>query len=292
MNAVPTADDASPAVSKEQLAELNERKERAFLRKQEVGTKIAEKIRQIGEFRKARNDLTRQVREMKVQRDALNTQITERITQIKEMRPAEKPVVPRPQLTDAKGRPVRVRDLQRQVKILEEKMETVPMDFQAEQKMMKTIKALKKQIDQFDQAEGLSGDLAVKSREIDDLKKQANVLHAKVTKIAKDSQEYHERMIKLSAEIEELKKEEEGIYQEFLQHKQEYVKIAGEVRGAETEARQVRNAQREEERKARKEKDAQDQKTLQQRAKEAEEKMLKGEKLTTEDLLALQSMRD
>lgn len=276
---------------RDRLAQLNERKEAAFRRKQEIGALIADKIRQIGDYRKARNDLTRQVRELKKDRDVLNSQITAKIGEIKELRP-EKPAAPKPALTDARGRPVRARDLQRQIKALEEKIETVPMDFETEQKVMKSIKTMRKQLEQLDDSAGLTGELSEKSQEIDDLKKEANALHAKVTKLAKESQDYHEKMIGLSADIENLKKQEEEAYQDFLKHKQEYMQLSGEMREAQVEEKQERQAQREQERMSRKAKEAEDQKTLKQRAKEAQDKMLRGEKLTTEDLLALQSLKE
>ena len=292
---VPPAD---PAELRERLDELDRRKEAAFAKKSEIGSRIQERIHQIGEYRKTRNDLTTQVRELKKQRDALNTQITEKIAEIKAQRPQKPegqpavPVAPPKRLVDEKGRPMTVRDLQRKIQLLEEKLETVPMAFDAEQRATKQLKAMKKQLAEIEHAHGVSNELALKSREIDALKRDANALHAKVTKLAKESQEQHEKMLKLSEEIEALKVEEDAAYQEFLAHKQEYMAIAGDVKEQQVEARAARDAQRAQEREERKKKDAEDQKTLQQRAKEAEEKMLKGEKLTTEDLLAMQSVRD
>ncbi len=279
------------------LEELDRRKESAFSRKQEAGGKIQERIQKIGEYRKLRNDLTLQVRELKKQRDALNTQITTKITEIKASRPATKPetaapAAPPKRLVDEKGRPMSPRDFERKIQQLEEKLETIPMSFEAEQKTNKLIKLMKKQLDSIAQSHGVSNELSVKSREIDALKRDANALHAKVTKMAKESQEFHEKMLTLSAEIEALKTEEEGAYQEFLAHKQEYLLAAGDVREQQVEHRAARDAQRDQERSERKKKEAEEQKTLQQRAHEASEKMRKGEKLTTEDLLALQSVHN
>jgi len=286
----------SPDALREKLEELNVRKEAAFSRKQEAGGKIQERIQKIGEYRKLRNDLTLHVRELKKERDALNTQITAKITEIKAARPATPavaaPVAPPKRLVDEKGRPMSPRDLERKIQQLEEKLETIPMSFEAEQKTNKLIKAMKKQLDGVAQAHGVSAEISTKSREIDALKRDANALHAKVTKMAKESQEFHEKMLTLSAEIETLKTEEEGAYQEFLAHKQEYLLASGDVREQQVEQRAQRDAQRDQERQDRRKKEAEEQKTLQQRAHEASEKMRKGEKLTTEDLLALQSVHN
>ena len=287
-----TDETPRPDDQRTKLDDLAARKEAAFARKAEVGSRIQERIQQIGDYRKRRNDLTTQVRDLKKQRDELNTQITARIAEIKAQRPAKPEHVAPKRLVDEKGRPITPRDLQRKIVLLEERLETVPMDFAAEQRATKQLKAMKKQFADIEHAHGLSTDLAEKSREIDRLKREANALHAKVTKLARESQEYHERMLALSAEIEALKKDEEAAYQEFLARKQEFLALAGDVKEQQVEARAQRETQRAQERQERKRKDAEDQKTLQQRAQEAEEKMVRGEKLTTEDLLAMQSVKD
>lgn len=281
-----------PAQLKGQLERLNERKEEAFRRKQEISAKIAEKINQVSEYKKSRNDLTKQVRELKVERDKLNAEITTKITEIKASQPAKPEAPPAPLPVGPRGERLNPHEIGRQIKALEQKIETVPMSFDAEQKTMKMIKQLKKQMEQFQGAVAHRGELSAKSKEIDALKKQANALHAKVTQLAKQSQEHHEQLITLSKEIEDLKKQEETEYQSFLEAKQEYMTLSGDVREAQNEAKAQRHEARKEQEKAKKQKEAEDQKTLKERAKEAEDKMMRGEKLTTEDLLAMQSLKD
>jgi uncharacterized coiled-coil DUF342 family protein len=275
---------------KGKLDALNEKKEEAFRKKQEISGHIAEKIKQVAEYKKSRNDLTRSVRELKAERDKLNGEITAKITEIKAAQPKDAPRAPLP--TGPKGERLHPGELARQIKALEQKIETVPMAFDAEQKVMKQIKQLKKQLDAFDSARGQSAEMSAKSKEIDALKQQANTLHAKVTQMAKQSQEHHEKLIQLSKDIEELKKSEETVYQEFLAAKQEYMALSGDMKEAQSEVKAARQAERAEKDRAKKQKEAEDQKTLKERAREAEEKMARGEKLTTEDLLALQSVKD
>ena len=246
----------------------------------------------MSDYKKARNDLTRQVRELKVDRDKLNSEITTKITEIKASQP-EKPQTPAaPMPTGPKGERLNPHEIGRQIKALEQKIETIPMSFDAEQKTMKMIKQLKKQFDQFQGAMEVRGEMSAKSKEIDALKKSANALHAKVTVMAKQSQEHHEKLIQLSKDIEDLKKQEETFYQEFLTAKQEYMALSGDMKEVQNEMKATRSAERQEKEKQKKAKEAEDQKTLKQRANEAEEKMARGEKLNTEDLLALQSVKD
>jgi uncharacterized coiled-coil DUF342 family protein len=281
---------------RDELEQLNQRKEDAFRRKQELSAKIAEKIKQVGDFKKSRNDLTRQVRELKVDRDKLNTQITEKINEIKATMPKPEPgkeAPAMPQLpTGPKGERLSPHEVLRQIRLLEQKIETIPMSFESEQKTMKQIKQMKKQLAAFEAVRGHSTESREKSKEIDTLKADANALHAKVTMLAKQSQEHHEQLITLSKEIEELKAAEEAAYQEFLGAKQEYMAKSGDVREAQDEVRANRAAERKQQDADRRKKEAEDAKTLKERAKEAEDKMMRGEKLNTEDLLALQSVRD
>ena len=289
------ATQASALGLQEQLDVLNAKKEAAFTRKQEIGNKIAEKIHLINDQKAARNDLTRQVREMKVDRDKLNAEISAKIAELKALQPAKPdvPTTPAPSMpTGPHGERLHPREIERKMKLLEEKIETVPMSFEAEQKTMKEIKALKKQLGTFETAQGQSKELHAKSKEIDALKKQANTLHAKVTQLAKESQSYHEKLLNLSKEIEDLKAQEDAAQEEFFNAKKEFVSLAGDAKEVRSELQQARNVLREHKQKERKQKDAEDQKTLQQRADEARKKMMSGEKLTTEDLLAMQSVKD
>jgi len=271
--------------TKEQLDVLNQQKEDAFQKKQVLSNQIAEKIAIIGKHRQDRNTLTQQVRSLKKDRDKLNAQITEKIAEIKAARPMKKVELPK----DARGRVIRPAMLKARIDQLETKLETEPMSFQAEQKLTKEVKDLLRQYNEIRQASGLSGELKEKSILIDTLKHDANELHARVTEMAKQSQQHHETMLQLSKEIDELKKAEEIAYQEFLTHKEAYVKIAGDVKAEQTAVRRQKKSRASAEKKR---KDAEDQKTLQERAKEAEKKMKKGSKLTTEDLLALQSLKE
>lgn len=277
---------------KDRVSTLNDKKEAAYQKKQEIGTKIAEKIRLVNEYKKTRNDLTKQVRDMKVERDKLNTEISAKITELKALQP-EKKEEEQPHLPiGPKGERMHPMELRRRLKAIETKIETIPMSFDAEQKLMKEAKQIKKQLDALDSAHGKHGELVGKSKDIDKLKKQANALHANVTQLARESQEYHEKLVTLSKEIEDLKSQEDSLQDQFLSAKKEYLEATGDMREAQAELQAARAAIREHKEREKQQRMAEDKKTLQQRAKEAEEKMMKGEKLTTEDLLAMQSVRD
>jgi uncharacterized coiled-coil DUF342 family protein len=285
---------AETADLKERISSLNDRKEQAFQKKQELSTKIGEKIRLVNDHKKARNELTKQVRDLKEERDKLNTQISASIAELKELQPEKKEEpVPAPQISfGPRGEKIHPSELKRKIKAIEQKIETVPMSFDAEQKLMKQLKQMKKQVGNIETSAGKHSELVTKSKEIDKLKKSANALHAKVTQLAKQSQDYHEKIINLSKEIEDLKGQEDKLQEDFLGAKKEYLEATGSMRESQAEQQAARNVMRDQREREKQQRAAEDKKTLQQRAKEAEDKMMKGEKLTTEDLLALQSIKD
>jgi len=278
--------DASQEVEKlkKELASIDKKKEASFAKKQEVGSKIAEKIRNVNEFKKARNELTKEVRELKKKRDTLNQEINEKVQEIKKLTDG-KPL-PRQKRKD----PENPQFLKKKIEELEYKLETQPMGFEAEQKINKQIREYKKKVNEKMKAsEGMENVLA-KSKEIDNLKREANALHAKVTQLAVDSQKRHENLISESKEIEELKKEEEELYNSFMEYKKKYSEINTKLKNELGEKQEV-TVVRKERQESRKQKAAEDKKTLKERAKEAESKVKKKQKLTTEDLLALQGMK-
>lgn len=273
---------------KSELANADKKKEEAFKKKQDIGSQIADKIRKVNEFKGERNELTRKVRELKKKRDELNNQINERVKEIKKLMDGKPIQFPK------RGRsrdPDSPEALKRQMEQLEYKLETQPMGFTAEQKINKEIKGLRKIYDEKMQKFKGMEDVLAKSKEIDKLKREANELHAQVTKMASDSQKRHETLLEQSKEIEDLKKQEEEVYKAFVEYKNIYSEINAKLRTKMGVVHEKKDIVRKERQVAHKKKQDADQKTLKERAKEAETKFKKKQKLTTEDLLAMQGMK-
>ena len=113
-------------------------------------------------------------------------------------------------------------------------------------------------------------------------------MHAEIQEKAKASQEKHEAVIRLSREIDEKKKLAKESWQRFSGLKQKFIgldealkeklaslgNLAGELEKKRTE--KVLASQ------------AREEKRIEQKEKELEEKMKSGRKLTNDDLVALQ----
>ncbi len=266
------------------LNSINDEKESWFRKKEEIGSKIRELIAVVKENKAKRNELTGNVRLNKEKRQELHDSIAKRIKEIKDSEP-EKGAGEE----QKKSREVpNIHFVERQLETLNRKIETEVMSFDKEQALMKKIKELKKQkAEAKKMLESVTGSRKA-SREIDQLKREANLIHTVIQTTAKESQEKHEKILEISKEIDKLKVEEDEAYRKFSELKQKFTEANNVLKsrldslndvykklGQEKEQReeQVKQSRR---------------KTLRQKEMEVNEKIRKGEKLTTEDLLVLQ----
>ena len=232
-----------------------------------------------------RNTITGEVRELKRKRDELNSQIREKVAEIKKLIEENKGAL---ETYDRRSSPGA---LQKQVELLEFKLETQPMGFEAEQKLTKKIKELKKQYTELKAKTGAAEIVHEKSREIDHLKREANRYHRQVQEHAQQSQSKHEALLTESKEIDELKKEEEARYQEFLAEKRLYTEVSQRLKEALAAMQTFKDELSKQNVKLKEDQHREEMKSLKERAKEAEEKVRTRKKLTTEDILALQGMK-
>ena len=170
------------------------------------------------------------------------------------------------------------------------------MAFDAEKKLMKRIKSLEKAYQ--GEVKELLDKIDEVSKRIDEEKAKADEYHKKVIEASKSSR--FEGFLSLSKEIVELKKIQKLAFEEFVKFKKSFQSISETLRDRLMQATRVKelfDKKQKEKRKAheemkRRENDASDAKArafMERKQRIAAEKLKKGEKLTTEDLLALQS---
>jgi uncharacterized coiled-coil DUF342 family protein len=270
---------------KGKVALANRKKEQAFKKKQEVSKKIGERISELLGSKKERNSLTGEVQKLKQERDKLNKQIREKVQEIKKMNEEHKDVVGQ---FDKKNNPAA---LEKQIEQMEYKLETQPMSFDAEQKLNKKIKELKKQFAGVKDTAIVLTDLREKSKEIDRLKREANKYHRQVQEHAQNSQNKHESLISESKEIDDMKKEEDTLYKAFLEEKTAYLEINNQLKEKVAALQKIKESLNQRNVKLKEDQKKEEMKSLKERAAEAEEKVKKKQKLTTEDLLAMQGIK-
>jgi len=267
---------------KKRLSVIGKEKEKLFSEKRSVSDQIKDKISGVMGQKGSRNSFTHEARKAKQERDKLNKQIADKIAEIKKMKSAYKDVAGK---LGIKGNPS---GLKTQIDKLEMRLETEPMSFDKEQKLMKHIKDIKKQYLQF-KGVHKEWELVTKmSKDIDVLKKKANEFHRKVQESAKSSQSEHESILEDSKGIDDLKKKEDDLYKLFLEKKSAFKDVNTELKTKLTELQEIKKKLETHNvvlAEAAKEKE---QKSLKEKAAEVEEKISKKKKLTTEDLLIMQ----
>ena len=264
------------------LNELNDQKEKLFDQRHAVGKEISELIKNVKGIRSERDALTSAVKLTKEEREKLHEDIKKALAESKRLKDEKDALVKKSGVTDDP------RFIKRELERLNYKIETEAMSFDKETKLMKVIKDLKKKYDAAKDVTAVSDKLRDVSREIDRMKALAHDTHTKVTSAASASQEKHSGMIETSHKIDSLKAQEEGFNSQIQAKKAEMQPLGDEL---DAKLRQLTDIKGQlgiatEESKQKK---AQEQKKhLSDRADEVRAKLMRGEKLTTEDILVLQ----
>lgn len=268
------------------LNDANDKKEKAYSEKSKVSTKIRSLISQIKSSRSSRDTITDDVKAQKRDRRKLNEQIRKKIEEIKKLN------AKRREMQDLnkgrRGPPITPERIKRDIAALELRVETEALAFKDEKKIMVKIKELKRQFAKIGGNEGGTDNYRELSKEIDLLRKKADSIHAKIQEQAGTSQKQHESMLSISKEIDELRKEEKITNEAFVKLKVGFNAVNEELKKKLLLFRDVQKALGEHVVVEQKEQKHHYEKTLRQKAKEVEEKLARGEKLTTEDLILMQ----
>lgn len=237
---------------------------------------------------KAKRDATNQkVRETKVKRDELNRAAHAKAEELTNLRRE------RGQHHDA-GVPLP--KLRAEIQHLEYQQQTTVLTPQKEKALIERIGTLLKELKQREASYTESADLKSAFEEMKAAKTAAEEAHAHVTQLANEAQAEHDAMVQLFAEADGLRKLADAEQQEFVKHKVEadrvhkdYIEAVTSVRELDRVVHALRGGQGEPPQREGRQ-DQRNEPTAAQRA-EAEdifEKFRKGEKLSTEDLIALQ----
>jgi len=268
---------------KRELSKLNEEKESWFQKRAEIGSKIADHIRQVKDTRHKRDELTKQVREEKKERREYSQDIRDKIAQVKDLRKQLR------EQQEKLGVDKKPGALKQEIEGIEYKLETSAMPYNEERKLTKILKDKKAA---YSKVKGL-GDLANKirdlSKEIDDLKKQSDEVHETLQGAAEESQEFHENVIEKSKFIDDLKAEEEAAYKKFTELKDAYAEKRDALQALIDKADGTRDTLRSHGEVVAAAEKKNNKQLLKQKTQAVEEKVKKKQKLTTEDLLAFQA---
>lgn len=248
---------------KTEMDQLREQKEKLFARQKEISQAIAAKIAGIKEHKQKRDELTKQVKTGKDQRNTLNDQIKQQISVLKTQHPQTSPSThvagqsaqsagqtstvttpvdatsdqnqePTPAEPQIFGRrPFRPKNVEtnpmmirKEIKRMERTIETAGITFEQEQKLMKIIKEKNKQLAKIESERKEHVVSRKMSSELTKLKSDSDVIHEQIQSAAKQSQIEHEALLQLAKDVDELRKEEQVIRTEINELKSK-LKVTG-----------------------------------------------------------------
>ncbi len=171
---------------------------------------------------------------------------------------------------------------------MERKIETEVLSFDREQKMMKTINDLKSRFKEYDKIASVLERAGQLSREIDELKAKEKEQKKEIRKLARQSQRDHEAMMELSAQVDALRVKEKEAFERFVQKKKEYNDLSRKNKDIAGELEPLKEGVQHVKEKRKRQKEEKEKKTLEDKKTLVQDKIRRGEKLTTEDFLVFQ----
>lgn len=264
---------------------LNERTKFHAGKRDELNAQVRSLIDRANQHKAKRDATNQKVRETKAKRDELNKVAHAKAEQLNGLR--------RERGHQQEGG-VPIPKLRAEIKHLEYQQQTTVLTPKKEKELIERIGTLLKELKQREASYSESADLKTAYEEMRAAKAAAEEAHAQVTTFANEAQSEHDAMVKLFAEADGLRKLADAEQGEFVKHKveadrvhREYIEAVTSVRELERVVQAIRGQapQRGGERQ-----EARNEPTAAERAEADDifEKFRKGEKLSTEDLIALQ----
>ena len=256
---------------RDSLGSLSRKKEGCYRAKEDFSRKIGELIARIKELRSKRDSITKQVKEKKEDRDRLNAAAKAGSESLKRLVSEKQDMMKKLHIR------VSPSDIAKELERLEFRLETEGYTFEREKYEMKKINVLKSQLSSSKEVSGIFKAIGAKRGDVGESRSHANKIHSEIKSMSSEGQKLHEEILKLSGEIDSLRPKRDDTAKKWIELKDEIRKLNLQFReklGAWEHAKA--------------EMDRSDMQKIKSKEAEAEEKIRKGGKLTTEDLLAFQ----
>jgi len=269
---------------KQSLAALHQQKEHAFGKRKEVDNQISGFVRALQQAKDKRDSLTKEVQDKKQERRQASRTIQQRVGEIKKLSEERQKLILKHRI---RGSPTALKS---EIDALEFQIETQGIPFSKEQELMKIIKEKKKQLAQMKELKAVFDRVRQIDQELQELRSKSEGAHRAVQQKAEASQVEHQELVKDAKLLRDLRKQRKELNAECTRLKEEFAKGSAELKPLLDELHRLgaEAAQHQEQR--RMSHREQQKMSLQERGKLIEEKLRKGGKLTTEDLLVLQGM--
>ncbi len=271
---------------RDQLNDLDKQKEAWFEKKENTSKEILRYVKQIKEFKAKRDFLTKDVQEIKGEREKYNDKIKENINQIRRLEGEKMEIIRK---YNIKGDPSKIKE---EIDRLELMIETEVLSFEKEKGIMKKIKELKKNYKEAEQVSNVWEKINWLSKETERLRQAADEVHKKIQGKAFSSQEKHEGMIATVKKVEELEEKMNRENKKFIEYKKRFIDVNNKLKEKLSVINELNKKLMEDKEEFMKTREEEKRKKIEDKEKEIEKKIKDRKKITTEDLLVFQQTRE
>ena len=265
-----------------QLYKMHEQKESFFKKKEALKKEIIASITEIKTKKSDKGHAQQNIQELKKQRDMYNKEVQELVKEIKIINKEKEKITQRYSIRTNPSQ------LKEELHRLELKIETEAPSFDQEKKLMKQINALKKQVKEFETFQGIFDKANELSEKINKAKEKAQQYHTQLQSINENNKDSLKGMMDTSEKIANLKREQETAFQKFLECKQQFAMMNAQLKEKIEQNHILKETVMNLVMTEREKRERQQQQILEAKTREVEEKLKKKQKLTTNDLIALQ----
>ena len=224
-----------------------------------------------------RNSLNEKVKTLKKQRDT--AQARKGII-IEEIMTRSKKIAELKKKKPKKSR----RQLEREIKDIEWKIQTTPLDLREEKRFVEKVKQLEPQLNIYKKIEQQNQKIAELRKELKTLEAEANAHHRELIETAQKSQEVHLTMVAKISEAKTIKGEADRLHKAYIQAKEQAKPLHQEMEELTEKRKKLQDVIREESEKQKKNAE----KVLKEKLEsQARDKLQRGEKLSWDEFQLL-----
>ncbi len=256
--------------------ELKRTKEKA----REISARVKKLRKQASEEKKLRDQANAKVRELKAKRDETNKRIKEVKTKLEQINQEIKKKMPE---GASRG------DIRREISRLEWDIQTKVMSPKKEEELAKRIEKLELQLKAWDEVDALFAEKKKLLSELDELRTSAQAFHEALLHYAKESEFHHSQLMEIIKQLKKLEPDFDEVKKKLAKAKENADKlrerISEERKAKAMERRAEIEAFQKEQEKEMKKMEAE----MKKKAKELMAALKSGKKLTTEELMIIQT---
>ncbi len=265
---------------KSSLNNLGKEKEEWFGKASLLKKEIASAVEKIQECKSKRDLLTGSVKQKKSELKVLDDSLRELLS--------KRSVVSKDSASKVKAE-ISPSRLKAEIEHMETRIETEGISFNEEQKIMKLLKQKKKVLEALKKQNLVSEEIKAVNSSLSDLRDSISDLRGKIKVEAAESQKFHEEMISAIKLLGDLKSKKKECFEKCVELKKSFSEANSKLKEKLAELANLKSRLDNDHALASQEKAERNARFLEQKELELKEKILKGKKLTTQDLLIFQS---